>query len=279
MVEIETLIEDVADLPSLPMVIQRLHTSISEEDISIREIAAIIETDQAFTARVLRLVNSPFYGLTQRISSVEGAITILGFDAVHQLLITTSVMTAFKGYEKVFNIRDFWKHSFGVGVIAKRLLFKFDKETKSIGFICGILHDMGRLMLVRFDPEKFIAFYTRMKMVTDLEAENEYFGIDHQALGEMLANKWNFPADLTTAIANHHAPLAVDDNSGIVSAVNIADMLCHALSIGDSCSYYVSEFFPEAWERLKLSMDELGEILKKALDEMDELEEMISTIS
>ena len=279
MINLENLMAKVGDLPSLPIVIQRLHTSISEQDISVSEIAQIIETDQAFTARLLRLVNSPFYGLTGRISSVESAITILGFDAVHQLLLTASVLKNFKGFGEVINIMDFWKHSFCVGVIAKHLLHKADKETQNTASICGILHDIGRLMFIRMDPDKFINFYAEMKMVTDLDTEREYFSIDHQDMGKLLAQKWNFPGSIASAIANHHTPLETDENSLLVSAINIADLLCHALDLGDSSNYYVSEYFPEAWAMLDVSIGDLESILMNSLNEIEGLEKMIRMMS
>jgi HD-like signal output (HDOD) protein len=88
-------IKKIADLPSPPIVVQKLQTRMAEQDISSKEVAKIIETDQAFTARVLKLVNSPFYGFARRIVSVEEAITMLGFNTVHQLLLATSVLNTF----------------------------------------------------------------------------------------------------------------------------------------------------------------------------------------
>lgn len=268
----------ISDLPSMPIVIQRLQAALVERDINISEVASIIETDQAFTARVLRLVNSPFYGLTQKISSVEAAITILGFDAVNQLLLTTSVLTSFSDRISGFNISDFWKHSFGVGVIAKHLLLKFSREDRSFGFICGILHDIGRLLLVKIDREKYITFYSRSKMLTDLVAEEECFEIDHQVLGQLICRRWNFPDNLIEVIANHHTPLLAGKNLNIASAVNVADILCHAFQVGDSSSYYVSQFFPNAWKTLNVNMKELEDILGKSLVEIDGIENVIRMV-
>ncbi len=269
---------EMADLPSMPIVIQRLQSAMAENDINISEVASIVESDQAFIARVLRLVNSPFYGLPQKISSVEAAITILGFDAVNQLLLATSVLTSFKGHVSGFNISDFWTHSFGVGVIAKNLLLKSSREDRSFGFICGILHDIGRLLLVKIDKEKYITFYSKSKMFTDLEAEKDYFDIDHQVLGQIVCRRWNFPENLIEIIANHHTPLLAEKNPNIASTINMADMFCHALQVGDSSSYYVTQFFPKAWEMLNVNMKELEDILGKSLVEIDGFENMIRMV-
>jgi putative nucleotidyltransferase with HDIG domain len=272
------ILKKIVDLPSPPIVVQRLQARIAEQDISSKEVASIIEIDQAFTARVLRLVNSPFYGFSRKIISVEEAITMLGFNTVHQLLLTTSLLNSFEIKNSVLNLNKFWLHSFGVGVIAKQLLYKESKDLRNEVFLCGILHDIGRMMLVKIDPNKYVAFQGNGRKVTDLEAENKFFGIDHQKLGEMLAQKWNFPESIIMAISRHHDP-PVDDTYGmLISAVNIADMLVHALSIGNSGSYYISSFSQDAWRKLGLEMSQLENILIKSLDEIDKVTDLVNEL-
>jgi putative nucleotidyltransferase with HDIG domain len=272
------ILKKIVDLPSPPTVVQQLQARIAEQDISSKEVASIIEIDQAFTARVLRLVNSPFYGFSRKIISVEEAITMLGFNTVHQLLLTTSLLNSFEIKKSVLDLNKFWMHSFGVGVTAKQLLYKRGKEIRNEGFMCGILHDIGRMVLVKIDPEKFVAFQGNGHKVTDLDAENKFFGIDHQKLGEMLAHKWNFPESIVMAIAKHHDPPIDGNYSILISAVNIADMLCHALSIGDSGSYYISSFSQEAWNKLGIEMSSLENILLKSLNEIDKATDLLNEI-
>ncbi|MCK4657543.1 MAG: HDOD domain-containing protein [candidate division Zixibacteria bacterium] len=268
----------LVDLPSPPGIIQKLHSCMAEEEVSSNELARVIETDQAFTARILKLVNSPFYGFTRDIASVQEAVTMIGFHAVHQLLLATSLLSEFRTKNSAINIDDFWRHSFGVGVIARRILNTVDRDTKQAAFVSGVLHDIGRLVYMKIMPDTFVTFYTELSMVTDLEAEVKFFGIDHQETGRALAQKWNFPESVTTVIANHHNPDAVENHGLLVSAVNIADILCHALQIGDSGNYYVSEFNLGAWKRIGLIPEDLEGILKKALDEIDESEKVVAQL-
>jgi HD-like signal output (HDOD) protein len=272
------ILKKIVDLPSPPTVVQQLQARIAEQDISSKEVASIIEIDQAFTARVLRLVNSPFYGFSRKIVSVEEAITMLGFNTVHQLLLTTSLLNSFEVKSSVLNLQNFWMHSFGVGVIAKQLLYKRGKDIRNEGFMCGILHDIGRLIFVKIDADKFAAFQGNKPRVTDLEAERKYFDIDHQKLGEMLAKRWNFPESIVMAIAKHHDPPMNCKYDTLISAVNISDMLCHALSIGDSGSYYISTFSQDAWNKLEIEMSGLESILVKSLNEIDKVTELLSDI-
>lgn len=270
----DTIFDKHLNLPSPPIVIQKLQSCISQ-DAGNRELAQIIETDQAFTARILKLVNSPFYGFAGRIVSVEEAITMLGMNTIHQLLLTTSLLNTIKIDNRALDLNNFWIHSFGVGVIAKRMLFKRNKEIQNEGFMGGILHDIGRLIFVKMDPAKFIDFYTHQNMVIALEAEKKYWQIDHQKLGEILANKWNFPPSISTTIAFHHTPDEAPEHKLLVSAVHIADVLCHALAIGDSGNFYVSNYSPQAWLNLELPIDDLEKVLNNSLDEIENSKHML----
>jgi putative nucleotidyltransferase with HDIG domain len=165
-----------------------------------------------------------------------------------------------------------------VGVIAKHLLHKSSNDLRNEGFMCGILHDIGRLIYVKLDPAKFAAFHGGGEVATDLEAETKFFGIDHQKLGEMLARKWNFPESIALVIARHHDPPVSDKYGILVSAINIADMLCHSLSIGDSGNYFVAEFSAPAWKLLEIEMPELENIMRRALSEIDKSNDMINEI-
>ncbi|MBD3232590.1 MAG: HDOD domain-containing protein [candidate division Zixibacteria bacterium] len=270
----ELLSKGLNNLPSPPIVVQRLNTRLGQEDVSSHEIASIIETDQSFTVRILKLVNSPFYGFARKIVSVEEAITMLGFNAVQQLVFTTSVLSRFKFKNKRLDLGEFWRHSFGVGIIGKHLLMK-NRRLQNEGFLCGILHDIGRLLFLTAVPEKFASFYFRGSMMIDLETEREAFGINHQQFGEILAQKWNLPDSLATVIGNHHTPLGAIDYEVIASAVHVANLISHALNIGDSGNYFVSNFSPEAWELLGISYDDLEEVLRKAISEIEASENLL----
>jgi HD-like signal output (HDOD) protein len=273
----ETIFSKQLNLPSPPIVIQKLQSCIGQ-DVGNHELAQIIETDQAFTARILRLVNSPFYGFAGKIVSVEEAITMLGLNTIHQLLLTTSLLNTIKIENRALDLNSFWIHSFGVGVIAKRMLYKCAKDIQNEGFMGGILHDIGRLIFVKLDPAKFIDFYTRQNWSIDLALEKSHWEIDHQKLGEILAQKWNFPSSISTVIANHHTPDETTEYSLLVSAVHIADVLCHGLDIGNSGSFYVSYYSPQAWQNLGLSMSELENVLEKSLDEIDNSKHMLGDL-
>lgn len=271
----ETLIKSIVDLPSPPIVVQKLHEVFSKEEVSSHAIAQIVETDQAFTARVLRLVNSPFYGFRRKVVAVEDAVTMLGFNSIKQLLLTTSLVNTFAKGKHSETFENFWTHSLGVAIIARSMTYRHSRDTRSEAFVCGLLHDVGRLVLMKADPDRFHAFYFEQDQVTDLEDEKDFFGIDHQKIGEMLAQKWNFPKSICHAIANHHTPLLARQNLFLVAVIHIADIIGHALAVGNSANSYVSQFSPEAWTTLKLSYEELEKVLMDITMEVKNPKEML----
>jgi putative nucleotidyltransferase with HDIG domain len=265
----------LTDLPSAPIILQTVQSKISESSVSSHEIGSIIESDQGFSARILKLVNSPFYGFSRRIASVEEAITMLGLNVVKQLILTTSVLNSLKLDAYAIDPNSFWKHSFGVGVIARQLLFKSDKAIREEVFLSGVLHDIGRLIMVKGEPEKFLRLYSNKDMFVDLDMESQVFDVDHQELGLLLATKWNFPNAIKAVIAHHHNPEKEQQYTLQLAAVNIADMLCHAMGIGNSGTYYVLDFNTHAWKTLGISYRELKTVLKKSLDEIQKYDQSL----
>jgi putative nucleotidyltransferase with HDIG domain len=259
----------LTDLPSAPIILQTVQSRISENSASSHEVSAIIESDQGFSARILKLVNSPFYGFSRKIASVEEAITMLGFNVVKQLIFTTSVLNSIKLDEHVIDPNVFWRHSFGVGVIARQLLYKASKEIREEVFLSGVLHDIGRLIMVKGEPEKFMRLYGNKEMFVDLDMESQVFEVDHQELGLMLATKWNFPSPIKAVIANHHNPEKEPQYKIQLAAVNMANLLCHAMGIGNSGTYYVLDFNQNAWTALGLTYPELKKCLKNSLEEIE----------
>ena len=263
-----TALEQQFSLPSAPIVVQKLNSLLSSDRAGNAEVARVVETDQAFTARVLRVVNSPFYGFTRQITSVTEAITMLGLNTVHQLLLTTSMVNAFAGRLSGKQLTEFWRHSFGVGVLAKHILYSSGEDNRREAFIAGILHDMGRLVFMQMDADAFTSFYYDELRAVDLKAEESSFGIDHQQLGRMLAEKWNFPERLVEVIGSHHTPNNVSGPLVLTSAVHLADLLAHALNIGTSGTFYVAEFYPESWKNTEMSEDKLETVIRDSLVEI-----------
>jgi len=268
------------DLPSAPAVVHQLTSLLAKDSVGSHRIAQIVATDQAFTAKTLKLVNSPFYGFARQITSIEEAITMLGVSTLQQLLLTTSVVGSLKTDCTVLTMDDFWMHSFSVGVFAKQLLHTANPDTRNEAFVCGVMHDIGRLLLMRMDTDKYVRFYDKGESVADLEKEASWFGTDHQKAGQILAQKWNFPSSFVAAIAYHHQPdQAPTSNKLLVSAIHIADIICQAFNLGRSGNEFASMFSESAWKILKLNPDNLKQIIYRALEEIQSTKAMIQGVT
>lgn len=279
MVKIKDSIETLGDLPSQPIILQKLHELISRQNTSSHNVAKVVETDQGFTAKVLRLVNSPFFGFTRTIASVEEAITMIGFNSVHQLLLATSLMGTFKIDKSVFDLDLFWQHCFSVGVIAKHIATHSFHHLKEESFVGGVLHDVGRLILINADIKRYQKYSRENSGAVDLETEKENFGVNHQEAGMMLAEYWHFPDSIRDGIGYHHTPDKIEANNELAAVIHISDIMTHGLNLGNSGNFYVSDFSSKAWMTLRISYDELGSILEKALAQIDETDHLIKDIA
>ncbi len=176
MLDLDNMLSKQIDLPSAPAVVHQLTTLMARDDVGSHDIAQIVATDQAFTARTLKLVNSPFYGFARQITSVEEAVTMLGIGTLQQLLLATSVVSSLGSDSDALSMDEFWLHSFSVGVLAKHLIRTGNPDAEGEAFMCGVLHDIGRLLFVKIDPGRYSRFYDKGESVVDLEKEAEWFG-------------------------------------------------------------------------------------------------------
>ncbi|SYZ71912.1 putative Metal-dependent phosphohydrolase, HD protein [Candidatus Zixiibacteriota bacterium] len=279
MPDLRIIVDNAIELPSPPIVIQHLQELFKKDEVQGHEIARIVEMDQSLTARVLRLVNSPFYGFSRKVISVEEAVTMLGLNTIRQLLLGTSLLSILKVANQSSRINGFWMHSLGVGVIAKAILSHRDREVQSEAFLGGLLHDIGRFILLKSNPARFDEFYVGEDAAVDLKGEAEYFGVDHQKIGEALARKWNFPESICLVIGRHHCPRECRNQNILVASINIADIICHGFDIGKSGNFYVSDFNPELWKALGLRFSDLEKRLYSAIIELEKSKEFFLEIA
>ncbi len=263
------------DLPSLPGIVRNLQTLINDRDVNFAAVARNIESDQALTAKILRLANSPFYGLARKISSVGEGLAVLGLDAVHQLILTTTIVDTFKEGTGRLKIEDFWTHSFAVGTIARHLMAGKNEEYANEAFVGGILHDIGRLLFIRLDRNIFDWLYFERNAVASPVEEVIHFGISHQQVGQLIAEKWNFPEVLKNIVSGHHGGADDDKDGFLIAAINIADIISHAMGFGSSGNLYISEFHPEMWSRLNLNAEKCEIIIRRSLEDIFEGRENI----
>lgn len=274
-VGLSRVIRRIDDLPTLPSVIIRITEQVNNPRSSARDLARVIVDDQVLTARLLRLVNSSFYGFPQKISTVTDAIVLLGFDAIRNLLLTTSIFNMFTGMNKKKKAwqEDFWDHSLGCAVGAKVIgnHIRYDKVEEL--FVSGLLHDIGKIVEMLFFPEDFenVASIIKEKNILMKSAEDEALGYTHADLGKLLAEKWNLPKKLVNAIEFHHEPHDAGRFIQEAAVVHLADILCRALDIGSGGDNKMPVLNKIAWETLHIKLSAIEPIMEKIKLEFEDI--------
>lgn len=252
----EKIIKSVRNLPTLPTIYSTLADAMLNPRTTNEDIAKLISSDQASSIKVLKVVNSPFFGLSGRIDSISRAILHLGFNEIRNIVLSLTVINLFSKKKLINNFRpaDFWKHSIGVGVSARLIGNSMGLSNVENFFISGILHDIGKLLFFEYESEEYENVFNivEQKGCSISEAEKEVFGIDHSYIGKLLAEKWKLPISIQNAIAYHHSGMIGTKHDSLVAAVHIGNIAARLLKLGYPGDDLVPEPNPLVWEQLKL---------------------------
>ena len=253
MLTYDDVVKNLDDLPSLPAVVMELLNSIDQEDVDISVLAKKVSHDQALTAKTLRLANSSLYGLQVKVTTIQQAITFLGFQATRNLITAAALTGCFAERSCAgFDHKAFWRHSIASAACAK-VLARQMRFNQDYAFTAGLLHDIGRLVLVACFPQAYeqAIAYRNEHDCTPLEAERTVLGIDHVDAGMALAEHWNFSDTMRLAIAHHHNPEA--PGAGFLAAIiHVADAIAHALDLAQMPDGLVPPVSTVAWTALGL---------------------------
>ena len=221
-------IDGIKELPTLPMIYYKVNKALQNKDASIKGVADIIEMDQAMSSKVLHIVNCAFYGVSTKISSIPHAVMILGFNTVKNAIVSVSILDVFAIKAKFpgFDVKNFWGHSIAVAVICKHLAEKSRLAAPEDAFIAGLLHDMGKLILLQHFKEDFGRVWQSQQDtgLTFFDAERAVLPVDHAQIGGYLARKWMFPNSLIDAISSHHTSKITSANAGLSVCVILANL-------------------------------------------------------
>ncbi len=230
------LLETATDLPTLPEVVFKLHAVLDNECASGEDIAAIIERDPAITTRLLRAANSAMFAGNAEISSVHNAVARLGIRQVRAVCIVVAVVKSFGTCGSGLNHQEFWSHSFGVGLVARKLWSLLDRglpDPEEV-YVGGLLHDVGLLILDQYFSNEFAECSTvRGERGGPIwKVEEELFGMDHGEVGGLLLGRWRLPAVARESVAHHHHPAGATEFPEVCRVVNAAEVICTARDLG-----------------------------------------------
>lgn len=220
-------VKTIINLPALPSIAMEVVEMVDNPKTSASQLGKIISTDQALTAKVLKIANSPFYGFPKKIATIDFAIIVLGFDALKEIVISISLVSSLqKKSDKYFDSKSFWDHSIATGVIARRLARDLGYRVSGEVFVGGLLHDMGISVMHRYFNNEFkrIVDIARESELTFMEAEESVLGVTHADIGSWLAERWNLPDHLVEGVLLHSDPSKAEKNPELVSIIHCADV-------------------------------------------------------
>jgi putative nucleotidyltransferase with HDIG domain len=237
----DALLDRIEDLPPLPAVAAKVMGMADDDRTSAMDLAQVLSTDQALTAKLIRISNSAYYGFARRVSTVREAVVMLGFKQVRQVAVGASLINTFRGSKPgpndPFNLDLFWGHSVAVAVAAEVLAKKTRMARPEDAFTAGILHDIGRLVLRQTMLAEFTQAVAIAKTgeLTLHEAEIETTGYAHDDIGRALGERWKFPTHLVDAVRCHHDERLTPENDGLSGIIAQCNRL--ALHYGLYCGY------------------------------------------
>lgn len=275
----KTIERALKDLPALPAAVAKILSEIEDPNVSAAKLEKLISTDQGLSARVLRVVNSAYYGLSGQVSSLSQAVVILGMQQVRNLVLSVGAISNLhpRTARQRETMRQFWQHSFGTAAATEIILnFKGapqrDVETAFVG---GLLHDIGRLFLFVNFTEIYddLIRYAAEKGIPLEEAELAFMGLTHGQVGAEMARAWKLPESIVDLIANHEGPFT-EDSSALEMAVHIGDWLTKR-------TYYPEEMVqqfqpdPAAFDWLQMTEAELKGLEEATLERIRDAESLL----
>ena len=263
----------ILELPTLPMIFLKMNETIAKPNSSATDIARVISSDTSLSARLLRIVNSAFYGFPSRIDSVSRAVAIMGTRQLSTLASGVTIINMFKDIPSdIIDMKSFWKHSIACGVHARIIASYQGIQNTERLFLSGLLHDIGRLILYNYAPDHAVYALTKAKRAQSMLNEIEYedLDFDHAETGGLLLKRWKLPILMEHAVQHHHNPQK-SRYPLEPSIVHLADIMATAMGIGSSGERFVAPLNLGAWECIGLSANVLDVIMKQADRHIEEI--------
>ena len=239
----ERTLSSIKNLPSIPKVIFDVTKLLNTPEPSAYSLSEIIIKDAGLTTKLLAIANSPLYGIKRKVSSLEFAILVLGFQEIKNIVTALSLADSFKiSGDKNFSPFDFWIHSMVTGSAAKGISQHLGFDFGSDAFVAGALHDLGIMVIHKYLNKHFneIVELTRNSNISILEAEHEVLGMSHQEIGKFIVEKWSLPVLLCDTLQYHHEPSMAKVNKELIAVIHLVDYMTQKLNVA---AFYWDEKF------------------------------------
>jgi len=267
------IIQSIKDLPPMPQVVIEIQHLISDLNSDILQLTAIIETDQAIAAKVLKMANSAYYGMSGKISSIRQASILLGYQVLGEIVTlagTADILSGnMPGYG--YDSQELWKHSLTVAFSAKMIAETKNKELIHDAHTVGLIHDMGKIILDRYVLEYMdqISVYMVQEEKSFFDAERQIFGFDHAEIASEICRTWKIPEKISLAIRCHHQP-STSNGDELSYILHVADYTATMSGIGYDDDDALYELERGTMDFIGLAQEDVGEIMLKVLEAVDQ---------
>jgi putative nucleotidyltransferase with HDIG domain len=270
--DLEDVLGKITDMPALPAVVARLIRLIADSRTTASAINTALSADPGLVTKILKLVNSSYYGFSRRIATITNAVVILGFNQVRNLALSAFVFDKLASSEDDagFDVNALWRHSIGSAFLCARISRTLDAKLVEDAFICGLLHDLGKFIMVRYAPDHLarVMEVVRREDILFYDAEKKTLGYDHAVLGAIVMERWNLPRTLVDVVRNHHNPMAAPEGSRTLCCVaRTAEIAARALLMGNGGDDRIPLLPSGVWERTGLDWNRLEDIIRKVAEE------------
>jgi len=275
--EIEKELSDIGNLPTISVVASKLLDLLVDNNIAMGKISELMQHDPAITAKILKIVNSAYYGVRKEVDTLKMALVLLGINEISNIIMSLSLFRGFdlhnEGSEG-FDREAFWEHSAITAYIAQHISKRIGLRVHGEEFTAGLLHDLGKIIMDQYYHEDFVNINKFMEehRFRSVETEKIIFGVTHSEIGAWLIKKWKLPDKLVNIIKYHHNVEEAETDREIVALIAISDLLAHHM-VDYQTDIYGSIDVKEtaAWKILEfklgqIKLDDLKEELKSTVE-------------
>jgi len=255
----------LGQLPALPAALHEVTRIMESPHATTEQIAQVMSYDQALTAQVLRMVNSPIYGFPGRISSLQHALTLLGFNVIQGVIISTAVFDAINT-----SMMGLWEHSLGCSLCCAEIARVAQRKNPEGFAVAGLLHDIGKsvFILQMPDAKTEIDALVQQNDISFFEAEAKVLGVSHDRINKWLGEHWNLPLVIREGMVHHHNPLSAQFYPEVAAAVQVGDFLVRLHSCGFAGDEGVNAIDPRALKLLGITQQRLETLLDTVSEQM-----------
>ncbi len=272
----QALITGSVEINSLPEIFTQINELVDDPYCSVNDISKVVLTDPSLTARLLKLVNSPFYGFPSEISTISRAVAVIGMQELRDLVLATSVTRMFKGIPSdLVNMTEFWHQSVYCGLVARAIATRINGTNREKLFVAGMLHRIGSLVLYKKTPELSREALSRAQFSGEVlyQAERDVFGFDYASVSGELLRQWKLPNSLRNSVENHISPSSHDDFTTDTAVIHLASLVATALQ--SESEEVIPSLDEPAWKHAGCAVELLDAAIEEANIQISETYSLI----